>query len=246
MKKFVQIACISSLAAAVCLTGAGYDSGTAAAANSYFHAPVTVNKQTSTDRLKLTAGPVTVNAYTGAAKDYRGNPYINKLHITDGKIQYDIALQESTASLDSISVSPSGKFIAIKTRLEGGSQLLLVNLKQQKHIIINHIAGHMKNVESMYTYSWSPTGDQLAFAYGDSSMGRIAIYNASSGKIIDVPRETSIISTTAVLWNSQGTVLDHISEYPSNHFGLYRYTINTKKVKMIKSLTIKQMQELSF
>ncbi|ANF96642.1 hypothetical protein AR543_11910 [Paenibacillus bovis] len=60
--------------------------------------------------------------------------------------------------------------------MEGGSQLLLVNLRQQKHKTINDITSHMKYVESVNTYSWSPAGDQLAFAYGDSSMGRIAIY----------------------------------------------------------------------
>ncbi|WP_052723744.1 hypothetical protein [Paenibacillus wulumuqiensis] len=244
MKKAIRIACISTLTVAICLTGEGGNIN-AAASDSYYRAPVTANKQWQSGQLQLTAGKVTVSAYTGTETGFQGTPFINKLHITDGRADYDIPLKGSVISLRSISVSPSGQYIAVHIFLEAGSQLLIVDLAHQKHILINDNVRYMKYAESVPVYNWSPVGDQLAFAYGDTSSSRVAIYHAASGKIEYVPRETNIISTSAVLWNSKGTVLDYISEYSSNHFKLYRYTLSTKKVKPIKSLTRKQMQQLS-
>ncbi|MDP1510011.1 hypothetical protein L8C07_18705 [Paenibacillus sp. CMAA1739] len=171
---------------------------------------------------------------------------ITSITIKKGDKNYTLKTDEYHDKLRDISsavVSPSNTWLAIQAQRGAGSTLLLINLTTGKSIIVNDLlkAKGKRNIESITAYNWSPKEDQIAFSYGDTSSSSIAIYNTKTDAFIYLPRETNYISTSLILWHKSGKNIDYISEYPSDQKKLYRYSMDSKKVK-----TVKKMSQIEF
>lgn len=173
---------------------------------------------------------------------------ITSITIKTGEQNYTIKTDGYNDKLRNISsavLSPSNTWLAIQARRSAGDTLLLINLKTGKSTIVNDLlkAKGKKNVESIAAYNWSPKEDQIAFSYGDTSSSSIAIYNTKKDAFIYLPRETDYISTSLILWHKDGKSLDYISEYPSDQKKLYRYSMDSKKVKPVKKISQNEFQK---
>ncbi|MDY8096376.1 hypothetical protein UY456_25730 [Paenibacillus polymyxa] len=173
---------------------------------------------------------------------------ITSIMIKKGEKSYTIKTDGYNDKLRDISsavLSPSNTWLAIQAQRSAGDTLLLINLKTGKSTIVNDLlkAKGKKNIESITAYNWSPKEDQIAFSYGDTSSSSIAIYNTKKDAFIYLPRETDYISTSLILWHENGKNFDYISEYPSDQKKLYRYSMDSKKVKPVKKISQREFQQ---
>ncbi|WP_334072353.1 MULTISPECIES: hypothetical protein [Paenibacillus] len=173
---------------------------------------------------------------------------ITSISIKKGKKSYTIktdGYNDKLCDISSAALSPSNTWLAIQAQHSAGDTLILVNLKTGKSAIVNDLlkAKGKKDIESIPAYNWSPKEDQIAFSYGDTSSSSLAIYNTTKDAFIYLPRETDYISTSLILWHKNGKNLDYISEYPSNQKKLYRYSLESKKVKTIKKISQSEFQK---
>ncbi|WP_342416851.1 hypothetical protein NST83_05305 [Paenibacillus sp. FSL R10-2782] len=193
---------------------------------------------------------ITVTAKKTELKNVPGSEksVITSITIQKGEKIYTIktdGFDDKLRDISSISVSPSNDWLAIQTRRSAGETVLLMDLKNGKHQILNDqlSAAGKKNIETINSYNWSPKTDQLAFSYGDPARSSIAIYDSPKGTFTFLPRETDYISTSLILWNKNGDQLNYISEYPSDQKRLYTYSMITKKVKTVKKISEKEFQQ---
>lgn len=119
---------------------------------------------------------------------------ITSITIKKGEKSYTIKTDGYNDKLRDISsavLSPSNTWLAIQAQRSAGDTLLLINLKTGKSTIVNDLlkAKGKKNIESITAYNWSPKEDQIAFSYGDTSSGSIAIYNTNKDAFIYLPRK---------------------------------------------------------
>ncbi|MEW4371831.1 hypothetical protein [Paenibacillus kandeliae] len=191
----------------------------------------------------LTSGTITVSIKKPANTTLPAAT-VHTIHLAYNHKNYNIALTEPAVDLMSMSVSPSGNYVAIQTSKEAGYQLIVFHVQTASFTILNDVLPAPTTVETVSVYNWSPQRDQLAVAYGTTDYSRIAIYKASSSTCIRIPRVSNWISTAVVLWNKQGTTLDFASEYPSDHYKLYRYILRTQQVKGIQALNRTQLSSL--
>ncbi|MBG9763262.1 hypothetical protein ABD78_05855 [Paenibacillus polymyxa] len=173
---------------------------------------------------------------------------ITSITIKKGEKIYTIhtdKFDDKLRDISSVSICPSSNWLAIQTRRSAGETVLLVDMKNGKHQVLNDqlSAAGKKNIETINSYNWSPKADQIAFSYGDTSTSSIAIYNPQKGEFTFLPRETDYISTGLILWHKNGKSLDYISEYPSDQKKLYRYSLESKKVKTIKKISQSEFQK---
>ncbi|MGW8957968.1 hypothetical protein [Paenibacillus sp. NPDC055715] len=173
---------------------------------------------------------------------------INSFVITKGDKKFTVPtdkLDGRLLDITSVAVSPSNTWLAIQAQRSAGYTLLLANLKTGKSIILNNLlmSKGKKNIESINAYNWSPKEDQIAFSYGDTSSSAIAIYNTKKDAFIYLPKETDYISTGLILWHKNGKNLDYISEYPSDQKKLYRYSLDSKKVELVKKISQSEFQK---
>ncbi|MEJ3716519.1 hypothetical protein WGM54_00705 [Paenibacillus polymyxa] len=173
---------------------------------------------------------------------------ITSITIKKGEKSYTLKTDGYNDKLRDISsavLSPSNTWLAIQAQRSAGDTLLLINLTTGKSTIVNDLlkAKGKKNVESITAYNWSPKEDQIAFSFGDTSSSSLAIYNTKKDGFIYLPRETDYISTGLTLWHKDGKSLDYISEYPSDQKKLYRYSMDSKKVKSVKKISQSEFQK---
>ncbi|WP_145050002.1 hypothetical protein [Paenibacillus xylanexedens] len=173
---------------------------------------------------------------------------IQSIVVTQGKQQYTMQTsdwEDKLLQITSVAASDSKAWIAIQAERSAGSSLILLNLETGEWRNLQdrlHQAGQ-KNVETITAYAWAPSEDQVAFSYGDTSKSTISIYNAQQDRLMKLPRTTNYITTSLILWQKDGTWLDYISEYPSDQFILYRYTLASNKVKPVKKMKRQESQE---
>ncbi|TQS00902.1 hypothetical protein [Paenibacillus ottowii] len=173
---------------------------------------------------------------------------ITSITIKKGDKNYTLktdGYNDKLRDISSVAVSPSNTWLAIQAERSAGNTLLLINLATGKSIIVNDLlkAKGKRNIESITAYNWSPKEDQIAFSYGDTSSSSIAIYNTNKDAFIYLPRETNYISTSLILWHKSGKNIDYISEYPSDQKKLYRYSMDSKKVKPVKKMSQIEFQQ---
>lgn len=215
---------------------------------SVYYSPPTAHKEDTTNAMVWKEGSVTVTA----SKHKLEGPITSSISAIKVKVgTQSFALEPQDAShadpknIQSISLSPTKKYLAIQLEYSNGYNLMVLDLHTGKYKILNDIVKSVTYVESTPVYSWSPDGKKLAFAYGDPSISRIAVYNLSYDTFTYVPRVTSTISTAIILWDKTGKYLDYASEYPSDQYVLYRYSFDTKKVKAITKMNRQQLTNLT-
>ncbi|MFC3746062.1 hypothetical protein [Paenibacillus sp. GCM10012306] len=209
----------------------------------YFITPEKFTKQETTSRITLKQGPWTVSAIKQKSTVLPSTT-IDSITVTNGTIKFSIPFEDKPATITSISLSSSNKYLAIQTGYSSGNKLLVVNLNNGTYKIINDLVKSATAVETVTAYSWSPNGQKLALAYGDPSTSRIAIYNVFYNSLTYVPREVSTITTAYIFWDKKGAFIDFESEYPSDTFKLYRYSLDTKKTKVIRDLDSAEIVEI--
>jgi dipeptidyl aminopeptidase/acylaminoacyl peptidase len=170
---------------------------------------------------------------------------ITSMQVSNDAGQYEISvpeeIQHNKAELTSISVSPSNKYIAINIFITNvGNQLIVVNLSNGESNTIHDLTN--TSYETIHTYSWSPLGEKLAFAYGDPSSSKLAIYDFDTQgmKSLSVNK---LINTIYILWDKHGNRFDFISESPSDQFKIYRYTVSTDEVEEISTVSVDDLSK---
>lgn len=246
MKKSILITCATAALASTFISGSVGTVAQAATTSTYFVSSVKTDKQETKNSVTFKEGKVTISATKKATTTTPGtSTLISSVRVSKGSSSFDIKLSDGIFSIQSMAVSSDQSHVAIHLEKEAGSELLVVNLNKQTHAVLNTIVKNAAAVETVFAYQWSPTGSTLALAYGNTSLSRVALYDAATAVFTYVPRETSTISSAAVLWNKKGTTIDFASEYPSDKYKLYRYTLSTKKVKVVKSLTRSEVNQLA-
>ncbi|WP_258013845.1 hypothetical protein [Paenibacillus polymyxa] len=131
---------------------------------------------------------------------------ITSITIKKGEKIYTIhtdKFDDKLRDISSVSICPSSNWLAIQTRRSAGETVLLVDMKNGKHQVLNDqlSAAGKKNIETINSYNWSPKADQIAFSYGDTSTSSIAIYNPQKGEFTFLPRETDYILYGILFYN---------------------------------------------
>ncbi|MBP1999093.1 hypothetical protein J2Z69_000112 [Paenibacillus shirakamiensis] len=173
---------------------------------------------------------------------------INSIQVTNSKAHYDIHIpkdiQVNHAKLTSIALSPSGRFLAINIFVANvGNQLIVVNLENGTSTIMNKLT--QVTYETIHAYNWAPLGNKLAFSYGDTSSSTIAIYDFKHQEVKTLPHNSNLINTLYIMWNTEGTHVDFISEAPSDKFKLYRYAAGANTLKEISAIALDELPKYS-
>lgn len=170
---------------------------------------------------------------------------IDSMQVSNGSSQHDIAIskeiQSNEADLTSIALSPSKKYIAINIFLKNvGNQLIVVNLTDGSIDTLNKM--DRKYSEEIHSYNWSPVGNKLAFSYGDTSSSKLAILDFDQEQLRALP-DQGLINTLFIMWYTDGTGFDFISESPSDEFKLYRYEESTNSVDEIAPVPLDELSK---
>ncbi|WP_339275281.1 hypothetical protein MKY59_30425 [Paenibacillus sp. FSL W8-0426] len=205
-------------------------------------------KKTAPGSIVWTGKGLTVTAHTVLKEDkadFEQN-VIESIVIQKGTVRHELDTadyDDSWLDLASVAESPAAGWVAIQASRSAGASLLLVNLDTGESVVLNdRLQQEVKGtLETITAYQWSPTGEQIAFSYGDPSKSTLAIYDAAKDSVLRLPRTTNYISTSLILWHKNGKVFDFISEHPSDRFILFRYDAKSEKVKPVRKLTRKQM-----
>ncbi|WP_413374585.1 hypothetical protein [Paenibacillus taichungensis] len=207
-------------------------------------------RNNSTNKIIWKGGNITLTATTVKLE---GKPtfeqnVIQSIVVTKGSQKHTIEtrdLEDNWLDITSVVASNSNTWLAIHAERSSGSTLMLLNLQTGEVTELNDRlkkAGK-KNIETIADYNWAPNEDQIAFSYGDPSKSSIAIYNVQKESFVYLPRATNYISTILILWQKNGKILDYISEYPSDQMILYRYSIESNKVKPLKKISRNEFAE---
>ncbi|WP_315794261.1 hypothetical protein [Paenibacillus sp. BIC5C1] len=207
-------------------------------------------KSNSTNKIIWKGGNITLTATTVKLE---GKPtfeqnVIQSIVVTKGNQKHTIEtsdLEDSWLDITSVVASNSKTWLAVNAKRSSGNTLMLLNLQTGDKTELNERlkkAGK-KNIETIAAYNWAPNEDQIAFSYGDPSKSSLAIYNVKKESFIYLPRATNYISTNLILWQKNGKILDYISEYPSDQMILYRYSIESNKVKPVKKISRNEFAE---
>jgi hypothetical protein len=207
-------------------------------------------KSNSNNKIIWKGGNITLTATT---LKLEGKPtfeqnVIQSIVVTKGNQKHTIEtsdLEDNWLDITSVVASNSNTWLAVNAKRSSGNTLMLLNLQTGEVTDLNERlkkAGK-KNLETIATYNWAPNEDQIAFSYGDPSKSSLAIYNVQKESFIYLPRATNYISTNLILWQKNGKILDYISEYPSDQMILYRYSIESNKVKPVKKISRNEFAE---
>ncbi|MBD7968230.1 hypothetical protein [Paenibacillus gallinarum] len=210
---------------------------------SYFITKEKPSKKETKNKIVFEQDNVSVIATKKKSATPPSDTLIDSVEIINGTQNYTINFTDEFDTINSISISPTKKFLALQAGNLSYNSLYVVNLTNGSYKLINSIVKSSKAVETVTAYQWSPNGQKLAFSYGDPSLSRIAIYNVFYNTFTYVPREIRTISTAFILWDKKGLFIDYASEYPSDQFKLYRYSFDTKKNKVIKKLNAKELAQ---
>ncbi|UPK44307.1 hypothetical protein [Paenibacillus pabuli] len=207
-------------------------------------------RNNSTNKIIWKGGNITLTATTVKLE---GKPtfeetVIQSIVVTKGSQKRTIEtsdLEDNWLDITSVVASNSNTWLAINAKRSAGNTLMLLNLQTGEVTELNDRlkkAGK-KNVETIAAYNWAPNEDQIALSYGDPGKSSIAIYDVQNESFIYLPRATNYISTNLILWQKNGKILDYISEYPSDQMILYRYSIESNKVKPVKKISRNEFAE---
>ncbi|MDR6719764.1 hypothetical protein ABGV43_09065 [Paenibacillus amylolyticus] len=207
-------------------------------------------KTMGSDKIVWKGDNITVTANTlklDAAADFEHN-IIDTIAVAHGKDKHILHTEDfgvNLVDITSVAESPSNEWIAIRAEKSAGSNLILVNCKTGKYIILNERLEKTgkHDVETISSYNWSPKEDIIAFSYGNTEKSILAIYDTKKDRFVYLPRATNYISTGLILWHKSGRNMDYISEYPSDQWILFRYNTTSKKVKPVKKMTRKESQQ---
>ncbi|WP_454191657.1 TolB family protein [Paenibacillus sp. Marseille-Q7038] len=213
--------------------------------SSYFIMKERPSKKETKNKIVFEQDNVSVVATKKKSPNPPSETLIDSVEILNGTQKYTIKFTDQLDTINSISISPTQKFLAIQAGNLGYNKLYVVNLKDGSYKQINSIVKSSRAVETVTAYEWSPNGQKLAFSYGDPSLSRIAVYNVFYDTFTYVPRETRTISTAFILWDKKGSFIDYASEYPSDQYKLYRYSFETKQIKVIKKLDAKERTQMN-
>lgn len=172
---------------------------------------------------------------------------ISSIQINNGTNKYDISIPEeitgNEAELNSVSLSPSKRFIAINIFIKNvGNQLIVIDLADGKNITLNKLDN--KYYEEIHSYNWSPTDNKLAFSYGNTSSSKLAIYDFDNQELQTLP-DKGLINTLYIIWNKDGKGLDFISESPTDEFKLYRYDPSKNTIEEKSSVPLDELSKYS-
>ncbi|SDM41610.1 hypothetical protein SAMN05428961_1174 [Paenibacillus sp. OK060] len=173
---------------------------------------------------------------------------IDSIVLTQGEKTYTLETdnyEDKLLDITSVAASESNSWLAIQAHRSSGNTLILMDLKTGKTTNLNDrlLEEGKKNIETVSSYNWSPKSEQIAFAFGDTEKSSLAIYNPNDDTFVYLPRATNYISTGIILWQKNGTILDYICEYPSDNMILYRYNLESKKVKPVKKISKNEFKE---
>ncbi|MEF3352784.1 hypothetical protein PV403_06315 [Paenibacillus sp. GYB006] len=214
--------------------------------SSYFITKEKPSKKETKNKIVFEQDNVSVIATKKKSANPPSDTLIDSVEIINGTQNYTINFTDEFDSINSISISPTQKFLALQAGSLGYNKLYVINLKDGSYELINSMVKSSKPVETVTAYKWSPNGQKLAFSYGDPSLSRIAVYNVFYNTFTYVPRETRTISTAFILWDKKGSFIDYASsEYPSDLYKLFRYSFDTKKNKVVKKLNAKELAQMN-
>lgn len=246
MKKSMIITSISALTLSFCILST--PTSTISAANShlnmsqYYMQSDNMEKKADKSKVVVSDGSVTITAKKKANEGPQ-SIILSDIVITSNKQKYNITIDDSLSDIRSLEVSSNGKYVAIVGNAMDGSKLIVLNLTNGKYKVINDIV-KMLNSPHIPFCSWSPDGNKLAIAHGDPGISRVSIYNLPDGTFTYIPREVDLIGAIHMFWSKKGDTLDYVGEYKSDKYKLYRYSLNTKKVKTITNLTEKEVDKI--
>jgi len=209
----------------------------------YYMQSDNMEKKADKSKVVVMDGAVTITA-TKEANEGPQSIILRDIVVTSNEQKYPITIDDSLSDIRSLEVSPNKKYVAIVGNAMDGSRLIVLNLTDGKYKLINNIVKMLKNSPDIPFCSWSPDGSKLAFTYGDPGIGRVAIYNLPDETFTYIPREVNLIGAIHMFWSKKGDTLDYVGEYKPSQYKLYRYSLNTKKVKTIAQLTEKEVDNI--
>lgn len=167
---------------------------------------------------------------------------ITSMQVKSAGKEYDVEVPEfiehNISNVVSVALSASHNYVAINVLATNiGHQLIVLDLTNGKSIYMNNEIDKGENYESIYTFNWSPKDNKLALSYGYLGSCSLALYDFDNKKLIKLPEKEQYIETPFILWDKGNNEIDFISEYPSNQYMLYRYTIGSDQVKAITEIT---------
>lgn len=157
---------------------------------------------------------------------------------------YSLKQEREPSSVEAMALSAAGKFLAVDLFQNNvGHEVLILNLENGDQINLNRLAsGKTEGVETIHAYNWSPDGSVLAYAYGDTSSSRIAVYDFEKKTALALSKDPAYITTAYILWSSDGKVVDVISEQPSDQYKLHRYSLNRGTVETVADVKREELQ----
>ncbi|SDT54297.1 hypothetical protein SAMN05444162_4873 [Paenibacillaceae bacterium GAS479] len=203
--------------------------------------------KTTEKHFEWVSGSVSVTAEKLKSEDAGpDSEHLGKITIKEGEHSYILNPKNNERQFQSISLSANKKLLAISLFNGAGADLFIVDLSDGNAIDLKTEIAAKTNetIETVAAYNWSPSGYDLAIAYGDTSSSKIVIYSADKNSFTFVPSSSTFISTAFVLWSKDGRTLDFVSEKPSDQYKLYRFDLQNNEVNDVIDLSRDDLSKL--
>ncbi|WP_245954887.1 stalk domain-containing protein [Fontibacillus phaseoli] len=216
----------------------------------YFSSEITVQKEEAGNKMIWTIGDIVVRMekVKTVGDEAAESKYVTDAIVLENKDKvYPIKFAKRPSEVSSISLSPGGDYLALSVFYNNvGHKVIIINVSTGEQVVLNEmVSAGREGAETIHAYNWSPKGNVLAFAYGNTSESKLGVYDFDKQVFVKVSEANSYISTAFVLWNKNGEIVDVISEQPSDQYKMYRYSLNDKSVKSVTVVKREKLEQFS-
>ncbi|WP_410772519.1 stalk domain-containing protein [Fontibacillus sp. BL9] len=218
--------------------------------DNYYSPEINVEKKESGNKMIWTVDNIVVRMekVKTVGDEAAESKYVMDAIVLENKDKvYPIKLDKRPSEVSSISLSPGGDYLALSVFYNHvGHKVIIINVSTGEQVMLNEmVSSSREGAETIHAYNWSPKGNVLAFAYGNTSESKLGVYDFDKQVFVKVSEANSYISTAFVLWNKNGEVVDVISEQPSDQYKMYRYSLNDKSVKSVTVVKREELEQFS-
>lgn len=169
--------------------------------------------------------------------------------LTDVKVSaldksYNIKLDSNVNRINAIACSDDLTWIAIQFVTDVGETLILQQLSSDEQINVNLELKPEESLENISAFNWSPDRNVIALSFGDKEQTQIGVYDVDQKQLEIAPYSNLFLSTAVIVWSNDGHNVVFASEYETNLYKLYRYSLSNSVVAVLADVSYKELNKL--
>lgn len=178
------------------------------------------------------------------ATENTGNAPLKDVKVSALNKSYNIELDSAIYRVSAMSCSFDRTWIAISFVTDVGETLILHRLSSDEQINVNMELKPEQSFENITAFNWSPDHNVIALSFGDKEQTQIGVYFVEQKELEIAPYSNSFLSTAVIVWSKNGLNVVFASEYETNLYKLYRYSLSNSVVAVLADVSFKELNKL--